>query len=243
MTEPRIRREAVSDQLFTLLRDRVLSGALAPGTPLTSERDLAAEFGVNRHAVREAVKRLQQARLVEVSHGGRTRVLDWRRTAGLDLALQLAHTDGLSASYDLSRDILEMRASIGADAARLCAARCPEETASGIVGAAAAYAHRGPDLADLAAADVAWWRLIVEGSGNIAYLLAFNTLVEDRFTAGEVPVALRATELLDIAGHMKLAALIASRDEKGAEAAARALLARSVRAARPATREPEGGTA
>ncbi|MFE5191528.1 hypothetical protein [Streptomyces sp. NPDC056628] len=41
---------------------------------------------------------------------------------------------------------------------------------------------------------------------------------------------------------MKLAALIACRDEKGAEAAARALLAHSVRAARPA-REPEGGTA
>ena len=129
MTEQRIRREAVSDQLFTLLRDRVLSGALAPGTALTAERDLAAEFGVNRHAVREAVKRLQQAGLVEVSHGGRTRVLDWRRTAGLDLALQLAQSDGLSASYDLSRDILEMRASIGADAARLCAARCTERSA------------------------------------------------------------------------------------------------------------------
>ncbi|MFJ6931565.1 FadR/GntR family transcriptional regulator [Streptomyces nigra] len=242
MTEQRIRREAVSDQLFTLLRDRVLSGALAPGTALTAERDLAAEFGVNRHAVREAVKRLQQAGLVEVSHGGRTRVLDWRRRAGLDLALQLAQSDGLSTSYDLSRDILEMRASIGADAARLCAARCTERTASEIVGAAAAYAHRGPDLADLAAADVAWWRLIVEGSENIAYLLAFNTLVADRFTAGEVPVELRATELLDMAGHMKLAALIASRDEKGAEAAARALLARSVPAAHP-TREPEGGPA
>ncbi|MGV9240163.1 hypothetical protein, partial [Streptomyces nigra] len=74
------------------------------------------------------------------------------------------------------------------------------------------------------------------------YLLAFNTLVADRFTAGEVPVELRATELLDMAGHMKLAALIASRDEKGAEAAARALLARSVPAAHP-TREPEGGPA
>ncbi|MFG3157380.1 FadR/GntR family transcriptional regulator [Streptomyces sp. NPDC048219] len=228
MTEQRIRREAVSDQLFTLLRDRILSGTLAAGIPLTAERELAAEFGVNRHAVREALKRLQQARLVEVSHGGRTMVLDWRRTAGLDLAVQLAHTEHPPASNDLRRDVLEMRASIGADAARLCAVRCSDEAAAEIVTAATAYLHRGPDLAELGAADVAWWRLIVEGSGNIAYLLAFNSLVGGGLTAGEVPAELRATELLDITGHLRLAALIASRDERGAEAAARALLARSV---------------
>lgn len=242
MTEQRIRREAVSDQLFTLLRDRILSGALAAAAPLTSERELAAEFGVNRHAVREAVKRLQQARLVEVSHGGRTRVLDWRRTAGLDLALQLAHTEQLSTSYDIRRDVLEMRASIGADSARLCAARCSDGAAAEIVSAAAAYINRGPDLTDLAAADVAWWRLVVEGSGNVAYLLAFNSLIGDGFTGGEVPTELRAAELLDVAGHMKLAALIASRDEHGAEAAARALLAHSVPAVRH-SRETEGGAA
>jgi DNA-binding FadR family transcriptional regulator len=242
MTEQRIRREAVSDQLFTLLRDRILSGMLGAGTPLTAERELAAEFGVNRHAVREAVKRLQQARLVEVSHGGRTMVLDWRRTAGLDLAVQLAHTEHPPASYDVRRDVLEMRASIGADAARLCAARCSREAAAEIVAAAAAYTDCGPDLTELGAADVAWWRLIVEGSGNIAYLLAFNSLVGGGLAAGEVPAELRATELLDVTGHMRLAALIASRDEQGAEAAARALLARSVPAAHVIP-EREGGLA
>ncbi|MFR9799792.1 FadR/GntR family transcriptional regulator [Streptomyces sp. MS06] len=227
MTEQRIRREAVSDQLFTLLRDRILGGTLEAGAPLTAERELAAEFGVNRHAVREAVKRLQQARLVEVSQGGRTRVLDWRRTAGLDLAVQVAHSERLPSSYDLRRDVLEMRASIGADAARLCAVRCSREAAAEIVSAAEAYAGRGPDLAELGAADVAWWRLIVEGSGNIAYLLAFNTLVDGGMTAGEVPAELRATELLDVSAHTRLAALIAARDGQGAEGAARALLARS----------------
>ncbi|MFD8808313.1 FadR/GntR family transcriptional regulator [Streptomyces sp. NPDC059597] len=71
-----VRREAVSDQLYAVLRDGILGGAPPPGSPLTAERDLVAEFGVTRHAQREAVKRLQQARLVEVSHGGRTLVLD-----------------------------------------------------------------------------------------------------------------------------------------------------------------------
>ncbi|MFF9332034.1 FadR/GntR family transcriptional regulator [Streptomyces albogriseolus] len=230
MAEEHIRREAVSDQLYVLLRDRILSGALAAGTALTAERELAAGFGVNRHAVREAVKRLQQARLVEVSHGGRTMVLDWRRTAGLDLAVQIAERGEPSDAYDLRRDALEMRACIGADAARLCASRRSPEQAAAIGAAAAEYARTGPDLAALGAADVAWWRLIVEGSGNIAYLLAFNSLVGGALTVAEVPSEYRAEELLDVAAHLRLAELIAARDEEGAERLARRMLRRSVTA-------------
>ncbi|MEU7060677.1 GntR family transcriptional regulator [Streptomyces sp. NPDC046197] len=228
MAEQRIRRTAVSDQLFSVLRDRILSGVLADGTALKAERELAAEFGVNRHAVREAVKRLQQARLVEVSHGGRTMVLDWRRTAGLDLAVHIPDPDRPLGSHDLRRDALEMRACIGADAARLCAARRPDNAAQAIVAAAARYAEIGADLAALGAADIAWWRLIVEGSGNLAYLLAFNSLVGGTLGVGEVPTDRRAEELLDVGAHLRLAELIAARDGEAAERLARRLLSRSV---------------
>src|SRR5215213_10644494 len=68
----------VSDTIFDRVRADILSGTLAPGDPLPGERQLAEELGVNRHGIREAVKRLQQAGLVRVSHGGATRVLDWR---------------------------------------------------------------------------------------------------------------------------------------------------------------------
>ncbi|GAA3050060.1 GntR family transcriptional regulator [Streptomyces glomeratus] len=228
MTERHIRREAISDQLFALLRDRILGGELPPGSALTAERDLAAEFGVNRHGVREAVKRLQQARLVEVSHGGRTLVQDWRRTAGLDLAVGIASADGGPSVADLARDALEMRACIGADAARLCAIRCSEQAAAEIVEATGHYARSGPDLAELGAADIAWWRLIVEGSGNMAYLLAFNSLVGGTLPVAAVPGDLRTAELLDVDAHVRLAAHIAAREPEAAELLARELLSRSV---------------
>jgi DNA-binding FadR family transcriptional regulator len=229
-----IRREAVSDQLFAVLRDRILGGELPPGSPLTAERDLAAEFEVNRHAVREAVKRLQQARLVEVSHGGRTVVQDWRRTAGLDLAVGIAAAVDGPSTGDLTRDALEMRACIGADAARLCALRCSEAAAAEITETAGRYAVSGPDLAELNAADIAWWRLIVEGAGNLAYLLAFNSLVGGALPVADVPGDLRTAELLDMEAHMRLAAHIAAREDGAAERLARELLSRSV----PATRTP-----
>ncbi|AXK34883.1 FadR family transcriptional regulator [Streptomyces armeniacus] len=228
MWQPPIRREGVSEQVYVLLRDRILSGELSAGAALTAERDLAEEYGVNRHAIREAVKRLQQARLVAVSHGGRTLVQDWRETAGLDLVVELAQSGEGVAAPELAFDALEMRACIGADAARLCAGRCSSQTAEEVVAAAERYEQAGPDLAALGAADVAWWRLIVQGSGNLAYLLAFNSLVHGSLTAADMPMDLRAAELLDVEAHTRLAGFIADREPERAERQARDLLGRSV---------------
>lgn len=53
----------------SLTRD-ILSGRRRPGERLPSERDLAARFDVNRGAIREAVKTLQQLGIVDVQPGG-----------------------------------------------------------------------------------------------------------------------------------------------------------------------------
>jgi GntR family transcriptional regulator, transcriptional repressor for pyruvate dehydrogenase complex len=226
--EPPLRRESVSDQLFARLRDRILTGDLAAGSDLDSERDLAERFGVNRHAVREAVKRLQQAQLIEVAHGGRTRVLDWRRTAGLDLVVSLPGVGGVVDVATAQRDTYEMRACIGADAARLCALRAPDASRAAIAEAAERFAQAGPDREALSRADIDWWRLIIEGCGNIAYLLSFNSLVGGTLAVGEMPSKQREAELLDVEAHRELARLIADRDDVGAERLARELLSRSV---------------
>lgn len=218
----------MSDQLFARLRDQILTGRIAPGDPLPSERDLAADYGVNRHAVREAVKRLQQSRLIEVFHGGRTRALDWRRTAGLDLVVDVPGTLDAVSVPGVVHDALEMRACIGADAARLCALRASADQRTAIVAAAAAYAEVGPDLEELSLADVAWWRLIIEGCGNLAYLLAFNSLVDGAIAMEQASPELRSDELLDLKAHRELAARIERQDADGSEQLARELLNRSV---------------
>ena len=50
------------------MRRRILAGELAPGERLPGERELAAEHSTNRNTLREAVRRLEQARLVTVIH-------------------------------------------------------------------------------------------------------------------------------------------------------------------------------
>lgn len=226
--EAPMRRESLSDQVFARLRDRLLSGEIAPGAQLPGERDLAAQFGVNRHAIREALKRLHQARLIEIAHGGRSVALDWRRTAGLDLVVSLPGAGQVLTLDGAQRDTLEMRACIGSDAARLCALRATPQVLDAIVAAAEEYGAHGPDLDALALADVAWWRLVIEGCGNLAYLLAFNSLVDGALAFSHTPTDQRTGELVDVRGRIRLARLIAERDAAGAERLARDLLSRGI---------------
>ncbi|WP_228831698.1 FadR/GntR family transcriptional regulator, partial [Nocardia elegans] len=102
-------RTAVSDAVFGQLVDAILTGRIAPDEPLPAERELAETFQVNRHAVREALKRVQQSGLVRVAQGGKTRVLDWRANGGLDLLSALARSGSVPAQRIL-RDIAEMQA-------------------------------------------------------------------------------------------------------------------------------------
>lgn len=60
------RHEEIADQLT----EEILRGRYDPGDRLPSERDLASRFDVNRGAVREAIKKLEQLGLAEVQPGG-----------------------------------------------------------------------------------------------------------------------------------------------------------------------------
>jgi DNA-binding GntR family transcriptional regulator len=58
-----IRRESTAEQAAAVLREAILSGRIAPGTPLR-EAALAAELGVSRNTVREAARLLGAESLV-----------------------------------------------------------------------------------------------------------------------------------------------------------------------------------
>jgi DNA-binding FadR family transcriptional regulator len=209
------------------LRAAILDGTYAPGAALPSERQLSEELEASRHAVREALKRLQQAGLVSISQGGATKVRDWRRHGGLELMLALgAEGEAPPEGLGLVRSLLEMRASVGADAARLAARRADDVTRAELRARAAALAAAEDPAARTAVYDVLWDR-IIDGSGNLAYRLALNTLVAGQrvlsFDAATV-----GAEIADAPAVTALAEAIADGDEDRAHAAARDLLTRSI---------------
>ena len=82
-------RRLVPDEVFDQVLAEVVDGGIGAGEPLRSERRLAEVLGVSRPAVREALQRMAQTRLLEVRHGGATTVRDFRRYAGMDLLPRL----------------------------------------------------------------------------------------------------------------------------------------------------------
>lgn len=220
-----IARTAVSDEVYGRLVNEILTGGLAADAALPSERELALAFGVNRHAVREALKRLQQSGLIRISHGGKTRILNWRRSVGLD-ALSALVAAGVVPPRMVMRDVAMMRRTVGADAARLCATEADAEQRRDILAAAANYGA-GDDIA----ADRTFWAAIIDGSHNLAYGLALNTLVSAIDDIGATLIdELASVEISDRAAHLALADLIAAGDADGAYRQADELLTHLVTA-------------
>jgi DNA-binding FadR family transcriptional regulator len=175
--------------------------------------------------VREALKRLQESGLIRISHGGATRVRDWRHDGGLDLLLALAARGDVPPELEAERAGLELRACIGADAARRAAERADAAQRAEIVARAEALAAaRAPEARNVEYER--FWDTIVDAAQNVAYRLALNTLV-----AGQHVLVLDAERVhaeLDDAGAIRaLASAIADGRPGDARALAAELLERS----------------
>lgn len=165
-------RRSVPEMVFEQIAADVLSGEMRPGTALPSERRLAEAFGVSRPAVREALKRLSAASLVEVRHGGVTTVRDFRRHAGLDLLPRLLFHDG-ELDPAVFRSILETRLRIGPKVAELAAERHPPELAA-LLEDSLVILDAEEDLLEWHRETLAFWDHVVDGAGSIVFRLMHN---------------------------------------------------------------------
>jgi GntR family transcriptional regulator, transcriptional repressor for pyruvate dehydrogenase complex len=169
-----VARRSVPDEVFDQVLGEVVSGALVPGEALPSERRLAEVLGVSRPAVREALQRMAQTRLVEVRHGGATTVRDFRRHAGLDLLPALLVRGG-SVDVAVVRSVVEARLLIGPGVAALAAQRRDADLPGRLAEAVTWYAG-SDDAVERQRQTLAYWDLIVDAADSITFRLLFNSL-------------------------------------------------------------------
>ncbi|GFG48705.1 GntR family transcriptional regulator [Mycolicibacterium agri] len=169
-----VNRRSVPEDVFEQIVSEVLSGEMQPGQPLPSERRLAEVLGVSRPAVREALKRVSAAGLVEVRQGDATTVRDFRRHAGLDLLPRLLMRAG---ELDLSvvRSILEARLHNGPKVAELAAQRRQPELPAQLHDAVAALESE-QDPVERQRHALMFWDHVVDGADSIVFRLMYNTL-------------------------------------------------------------------
>ncbi|MDC0670300.1 FadR/GntR family transcriptional regulator [Nannocystis radixulma] len=219
-----VARKSLSDAVFEQLSQEIVHGRMRPGAPLPSERALCDVLRVNRGAVREALKRLSQAGLIAIQHGGGTRVLDFKQTASLDLLNRLLfHHDG-TVDLRVARSVMEMRAAMAPDIARLAALRRSPGQVLQLDEVVAAMAAQEHDLLALQVLALQFWDLLTVCSENIAYQLAFNGLRHSYEGMREALVEVMGEELRDLSTYRRIADAVRRRDGEGAGQSAQALM-------------------
>jgi GntR family transcriptional repressor for pyruvate dehydrogenase complex len=224
-----VRKQSLSDAVFTQLRDQIVNGELAPGEALPAERVLCEALGVNRGSVREGLRRLQQSRLVSIRHGGTSQVLDYRATGGLDLLADLILPAGGAIDAGVVRGIIEMRSALAPDIARRAAERRSDAHLERLDATVTQMRDAGDDLAALQELAVAFWSELVDASDNLAYRLAYNSLRATYDQCRALFTQVLADEIGDVAGYAAIAAAVRTGNGEGAARRARTLIERGER--------------
>ncbi|NUS42574.1 MAG: FadR family transcriptional regulator [Mycobacteriaceae bacterium] len=223
--QPVVKR-SVSEDVFEQIVSDVLSGELAAGAALPSERQLAEQLRVSRPAVREALQRLSAAGLVAVRQGDATTVLDYRRGSGLEVLPRLL-VQGGELQPAVARSVLEARLHNGPKIAELAARR------AGVGAAARVRADLDRIVAELAAEQdpvrlqlhaLEFWDRIVDAADSIAFRLMFSMLRAAYEPVLTALAPVMSAEVGNAAGYRDLAAAIVSGRPEEAADRARALL-------------------
>jgi DNA-binding FadR family transcriptional regulator len=217
-----VNRRSVPEDVFDQIVAEVLSGDMRPGDALPSERRLAGVLGVSRPAVREAIKRLTEAGLVEVRQGESTTVRDFRRHAGLDLLPRLLIRAG-EVDVTVVRSILETRLHNGPKIAELAARRRRPDLAA-LLDASIDVLAAELDPVERQRLALAFWDHVVDGANSIAFRLMYNTLRATYEPALPALAAMMSAEVGRPDAYRAIADAIRAADPVAAERAARDLL-------------------
>src|SRR5438128_6314105 len=163
------RAPSVTDDAIDKIRERIVSGAWGPGDRLPKESELAAELGLSRNSLREAVRALSQLRVLEVRQGDGTYV------SSLEPDLLLESTGFISHLLlgETEIELYEVRRILEAAAATLAAARLDAQETTELA-LSLERMGRADNVEELVEADVAVHAVIAKAAGNavLASLLA-----------------------------------------------------------------------
>ncbi|ASF07965.1 MULTISPECIES: FadR/GntR family transcriptional regulator [Nocardia] len=150
---------SVTDDAIAKIKAMIISGDLEPGSRLPREADLAAELGVSRNSLREAVRALSLVRILDVRQGDGTYVSSLEPKSLLDAMSFLLefHQD------DSVLDILGVRRILEPAATALAAQSMSEDQIEHL---RTLVVPEHSSVTDLVALDLEFHAAIAAASGN-----------------------------------------------------------------------------
>lgn len=147
--------------LVETLQSRIKDGTYATGMRMPTEADIMAEHGVSRTVVREAISRLQQAKLVVTQHGIGSFV---SQTLPEEQGFRIDPID-VETVVDIV-NVLELRVSLETESAGLAAARRNLRQLTEMQGAIEEFADCAAKGTDTIEADFRFHLAIAEATQN-----------------------------------------------------------------------------
>lgn len=158
----RRRVAGVTDEAIDRIRELIASGQWGAGTRLPREADLAQQLGLSRNSLREAVRALSLARVLEVRQGDGTYVSSLE--PGELLEPTLSATRLLQGRTVL--ELFEVRRMLEPEAAAMAAQRADEEVLGALRRELDRMIAAGDNADDLVGADAAFHDVIARAPGN-----------------------------------------------------------------------------
>lgn len=153
---------SLTDKAITRIRELVQSGELPPGSKLPPEQQLATELGLSRNLMREAVKALVVARVLEIRRGDGTYVTSLEPSlllGGLGGAVELLQGDTLL-------EVTEVRRLFEPIATGLAAVRISAHQLREVEQHLAAMREARDDVELLNRHDAEFHRAVIAATGN-----------------------------------------------------------------------------
>jgi GntR family transcriptional repressor for pyruvate dehydrogenase complex len=215
-------RLVLSEQVASQLEDLILAGKIQVGAKLPPEGDLAAQFGVSRPVVREALSKLRDRNLTETVNGNGTYVRRPDADHLTEVLLRHLRFETL-ARPQVIENLYEARTAVEVMAARLAARRADPAQLQVISTRLAEMKEAAPgDVTAWIAADMGFHLAVVEASRNIflsAFLAPMTKIIEQSMSESwRVPEAVQS----GLSAHEAIWSAISSHDE---DRAAEAMLA------------------
>jgi DNA-binding FadR family transcriptional regulator len=162
-----VKIRGASEQVATEIQHRIQAGGLGPGDFLGREEDLAAEFGVSRPTLREALKLLASGNLIRASKGPGGGIFV-AHTADQGVGRSLSDAVGmmLDTGAVSLEELLDARTLLEVPLAGLAALQAGEATVERLRAALAAERAAEGDIDAIHVADTELHREIAAAAGN-----------------------------------------------------------------------------
>lgn len=160
-------RNRLHEEIENILLTQIISGEIAVGQKLPTERSLAQHLNVNRSTVRTALSKLESLDLIDIRHGDGAYVKDYLNSGNLELIRPLIEMgDGFNS--DLFMNLMDLRRIMVPELAAAAALHYQEthlQQLEEII---------NDDTLPMMEKDLQLHHVIARASGNLLYLFVLN---------------------------------------------------------------------